>query len=195
MNDTPDPVLLERRALVPTFPVLETARLHLVEVPADPAWYLAHFSRPEIVRGTGYPAPDGLDGARQELDHYIVGLFERREGIRWGLEPKASPGELIGTAGFHRWRDEPEPIAEVGYDLALEWWGKGLMTEALAAIIDLAFTRLHLACLEAMVLVGNDRSSRTLERSRFMDAGVLPLHGEDEHGTPHDMRRFIRRRP
>ncbi len=161
---------------------------------ADAPWYLAHFSEPEIVRGTGFPAQDGIAGALDEMNQYVIGLFERREGIRWGLVP-AGTDTLVGTAGIFSWVDEPEPGAEIGYDLAPAWWGKGLMTEAIEAITGYAFGTLGLAYLEAFVLAGNDRSCRTLERAGFRHTGLLPAHGEDEHGVLCDEHRYELRSP
>jgi ribosomal-protein-alanine N-acetyltransferase len=185
----------ERHRLVPAFPVLRTPRLELRELTvADAPWYLAHFSSPEIVHGTGFPAPVGIAGALDEMDRYVTGLFERREGIRWGLVP-AGTGTLVGTAGIFRWTDGPEPDAELGYDLAPEWWGRGLMSEALAAIVGYAFGTLGLVRLEALVLDGNDRSCRTLERAGFRHLALLPAHGEDEHGLPRDEHRYELRPP
>ena len=176
----------ERHRLVPAFPVLRTPRLELRELTvADAPWYLGHFANPEIVHGTGFPAQDGIAGALGEMEQYVTGLFARREGIRWGLEP-AGTGTLVGTAGIFRWADDPEPAAEIGYDLAPEWWGRGLMTEALGAIVDYAFATLGLARLDAFVLDGNERSCRTLERAGFRRTGLLPGHGEDEHGVSRD---------
>ena len=192
----PSPSAPNRHALVPAFPVLETPRLRLVELTTrDAAWYLAHFSRPEIVSGTGWPPPDGLDGAREEIERYVTGLFEKRDGLRWGIVPAEAPESMVGTVGLFSWRDEPEPAAELGYDLAPEWWGRGLMSEAIGTVVDYAFDRLGLAYLEGMVLVGNDRSCRTLERMSFVRMGVLPLHGEDEHGVLHDEYHYVRRAP
>ena len=124
----------------------------------------------------------------------MTGLFERREGIRWGLVA-AETGALVGTAGFFRWADEPEPAAEIGYDLSPEWWGRGLMAEALGAITAYAFGTLGLAYLEAFVLDGNDRSCRTLERAGFRSEGLIPAHGEDEHGVLRDEHRYELRAP
>jgi [ribosomal protein S5]-alanine N-acetyltransferase len=187
--------LADRQRLVPAFPVLRTPRLELRELTvADAPWYLAHFSEPEIVRGTGFPAQDGIAGALDEMDQYVIGLFERREGIRWGLVP-AGTDTPVGTAGIFRWVDEPEPGAEIGYDLAPAWWGRGLMAEALAAIEDYAFGTLGLAYLEALVLDGNERSRRALERAGFRHTGLLPAHGEDEFGVLRDEHRYELRPP
>lgn len=185
----------ERHRLVPVFPVLRTRRLELRELTtADAPWYLAHFSHPEVVRGTGFPAQEGIEGALGEMDQYVIGLFERREGIRWGLV-LAGTDTLVGTAGIFSWTDAPEPLAEIGYDLGPEWWGTGLMAEAVAAITEYAFGTLGLACLEAFVLDGNGRSCRTLERAGFRPTGLLPAHGEDEHGVLRDEHRYELRAP
>jgi ribosomal-protein-alanine N-acetyltransferase len=187
--------LAERHRLVPAFPVLRTPRLELRELTvADAPWYLAHFSEPEIVHGTGFPAQDGIAGALDEMDRYVIGLFERRDGIRWGLV-LAGTDTVVGTAGIFRWVDEPEPGAEIGYDLAPEWWSRGLMAEAVAAIADYAFGTLGLACLEAFVLAGNDRAYRTLERAGFRHTGLLPAHGENEFGVLRDEHRYELRPP
>ncbi len=187
--------LEERRRLVPVFPVLWTPRLRLRELTAaDAPWYLAHFSHPEIVRGTGFPAQDGITGALEEMALYVTGLFERREGIRWGLVPTGTD-TLVGTAGIFRWTDGPKPSAEIGYDLAPEWWGQGLMHEALGAITAYAFGPLGLVRLEGWVFDGNDRSRRTLERAGFRHTGLFPLHGEDQHGVPRDEHLYEMRPP
>ncbi len=187
--------LADRRRLVPVFPALRTARLELRELTvADAPWYLAHFSDPEIVRGTGFPAQDGVAGALAEMEQYVTGLFERRDGIRWGLVPLGTD-TLAGTAGIFGWTDAPEPSAEIGYDLAPQWWGQGLMSESLEAIVAYAFATLGMARLDAFVFDGNDRSRRTLERVGFRRIGLLPAHGEDEHGVPRDEHRYELRPP
>jgi ribosomal-protein-alanine N-acetyltransferase len=187
--------LEERLRLVPAVPVLRTPRLELRELTVgDAAWYLAHFANPEIVHGTGFAAQDGIAGALDEMHAYVIGLFERREGIRWVLA-LAGTDTLVGTAGIFRWTDGPEAFAEIGYDLAPEWWGRGLMAEAIAAIAGYAFGTLGLAYLEAFVIDGNDRSRRALERAGFRYDGLLPAHGEDEHGAPCDEHRYELRPP
>jgi ribosomal-protein-alanine N-acetyltransferase len=60
----------------------------------------------------------------------------------WGIEIKAE-GCLIGTCGFCKW-DKQHHHAEIGYDLWPEYWGKGLMPEALKALFRFGFTELDL---------------------------------------------------
>jgi [ribosomal protein S5]-alanine N-acetyltransferase len=98
------------------FPELRTKRLLLREIKSSEAqWYLEHFSRKEIVEGQGYPPPESIKGAREELDKYIVGLFRTRTGFRWGVELKDREG-LIGSLGLFKWEKPYGHKAEMGYE-------------------------------------------------------------------------------
>ena len=185
-------VAATRDASAPTarFPVLETPRLLLREVTLDDAaWYLRHFSDPEIVRGQGCPAPADLDQAAAELRTFFLDLFARGAGIRWGLTLRGSRG-LIGSAGFYRWQRGPRAQAELGYDLAPAYWGRGIMTEALRAILEHGFGSMGMTRVEATVLTVNERSTRLLERLGFVREALLYQLGADETGTLRDEYRY-----
>ena len=76
----------------------------------------------------------------------------------------------------------PAP-AQPGCDLEPAWWGRGLMNEALGTITHYAFGTLGIDRIEAMVLLDNERSCRTLERAGFRREALLREHGENEHGV------------
>jgi ribosomal-protein-alanine N-acetyltransferase len=168
------------------FPRLETERLILREVTIDDAeWYLEHFSRKEIVQGQGFPAPKGINGAREELQLYFVDLFENRNGFRWGIEEKGEEG-LIGSCGYYKWLKPDGRQAEIGYDLDPPYWGHGIMTEALTAIIDFGFQRMKLNRIELLVMPRNKRSIGLANKLGFKKEGVLREHGFDEKMQPAD---------
>ena len=185
------------------FPVLTTERLLLRQVTLDDAdWYLEHFSVPEIVWGQGCAPPEGIEAAREQTTRYFVESFEQRRGMRWGLvlrhdeerggvrdgtvTPSADPGAvtpapLIGSAGFYDW-DGEVCSAEFGYDLRPEYWGRGLMAEALTAILDFAFGRLGLNRAQVLLMPRNLRSRRLADRLGFTEEGTLREHDFDERG-------------
>jgi ribosomal-protein-alanine N-acetyltransferase len=182
---------VDRVERFPRVPLLSTPRLELREITAaDADWYLAHFSRPEIVHGQGYPAPADRAAAEEELRHYVLDMFSERRGFRWGIALNGSQ-ELIGSFGLYNWVDGPPPQAELGYDLAVEWWGHGLMTEALTAVLDFAFGPMLLERVEALVITDNDRSIRLLERAGFYLEQRVAAHGRNEHGELVDEYRFV----
>jgi ribosomal-protein-alanine N-acetyltransferase len=168
------------------FPILETDRLILREITiADAEWYLEHFSRKEIVQGQGFPAPKGMKEAREELQLYFVDLFKNRNGFRWGIQMKGEE-RLIGSCGYYKWLKPDGRQAEIGYDLDPPYWGQGIMTEALTAIIDFGFQKMKLNRIELLVLPKNKRSSGLANKLGFKKEGVLREHGFDEKMRPAD---------
>ncbi|HPF38540.1 MAG TPA: GNAT family N-acetyltransferase [Phycisphaerae bacterium] len=61
--------------------------------------------------------------------------------------------------------------AEIGFMLRPEFWGRGYMTEAVAALLDFSFSTLRLHRIEADVDPRNDASLRLLERLGFRREG------------------------
>lgn len=77
----------------------------------------------------------------------------------------------IGTlAVFHF--DEAVGSAEIGYVLGREHWGKGLMTELLAAFVRFGFEKLRLKRISAELDPRNAASVKVLERVGFTREGL-----------------------
>lgn len=155
------------------FPTITTERLVLREITeVDHEWYLKHFSLPEIVDGTGFPAPKDMAAAREELESYIMKLFRESTGIRWGITFKGSD-ELIGSCGFYKWEHDPHRRIETGYDLHPAHWGKGIMKEAMTAIIDYGFENMGLNRITLLAVSFNERSIALARRMGFVREGTL----------------------
>ena len=80
-------------------------------------------------------------------------------------------GRPIGTISLFHF-NEPVGSGEVGYSLAREFWGKGLMTEALAAFVSFGFDTMGLQRLEAELDPRNVASAKVLERTGFSFEGL-----------------------
>ena len=83
-----------------------------------------------------------------------------------------SIGNAIGTCllfGF----EEGSARAELGYVLGRNFWGQGLMQEALEALLGCAFGSMGLRRLEAEVDTRNFRSALLLRRLGFSREGLL----------------------
>jgi ribosomal-protein-alanine N-acetyltransferase len=63
--------------------------------------------------------------------------------------------------------------AEIGYDLLPALWGRGVMHEALRAILRFGFTEMELHSTEAQIDPANARSRRVLERLGFKQDGLI----------------------
>jgi [ribosomal protein S5]-alanine N-acetyltransferase len=153
-------------------PALTTARLRLraVDPAGDAAAMLQLLSDPEVTRYTNAPRCTTLAQARAALEQFPQ-RFAAKEMIRWAIQPLGH-GEAIGTVGLLRVNHEHRR-GELGYDLARRWWGKGLATEAAAAVVAWGFAVMGLHRIEAGALVGNDASVRVLEKLGFREEGTL----------------------
>jgi ribosomal-protein-alanine N-acetyltransferase len=78
----------------------------------------------------------------------------------------------MGTCGYTRWNQENH-FAVLGYDLARPYWRRGLMSEAVAAVLRLEFEQTALHRVEATVMAGNAASAAVLSRAGFHRGGVL----------------------
>ena len=65
---------------------------------------------------------------------------------------------------------------EIGYELARVHWGKGLINEALVAVINWAFERYDLFKIVATADIRNERSLRVMERLGMRREGLLRSH-------------------
>ena len=97
--------------------------------------------------------------------------FSAREAIRFALVPREG-GAMLGSCTLFG-HDAQNRRAEMGYILAREAWGKGLMTEALTALLDWGFGPLGLHRVEADVDPRNVPSVAILERLGFVREGFL----------------------
>jgi RimJ/RimL family protein N-acetyltransferase len=80
--------------------------------------------------------------------------------------------KAIGTCLLFR-LEQASRRAELGYVLGRAHWGRGLMQEALSALLDRAFGTMALRRLEAEVDIRNPASARLLQRLGFSREGLL----------------------
>ncbi len=157
------------------FPVLRTKRLVLRQVTLkDVGWYYKHFNIWEIADGQEYEGPKDMKVARKELKIYFIDTFVKRTGIRWGISLKGS-SDLIGSAGLYKWTPKTSQM-ETGYDLDPKYWGRGIMREAMTAIINYTFDSMGVNRIEALVSPRNKHSLRLVQALGFKREGILREH-------------------
>lgn len=82
--------------------------------------------------------------------------------------------KVIGSVGLHRDTLRPGIASrEIGYVMSEEYWGKGLMTEAVREVMHYAFTELGMQILCIMHYSTNRRSRRVIEKCGFVYEGTL----------------------
>nr|WP_294936460.1 GNAT family protein [uncultured Flavobacterium sp.] len=83
---------------------------------------------------------------------------------------------IIGACGFHTWYVD-HGRAEIGYALNSDSHkGKGVMTEALKAVLDYGFKKMDLNRIEAFIGPKNEASLRLVQKLNFTKEGHLRKH-------------------
>ncbi|HQW84468.1 MAG TPA: GNAT family N-acetyltransferase [Ferruginibacter sp.] len=149
------------------FPELETTRLLLrcVEI-TDAAKVFELRSMDKTMQYIDREKLVSIDEA-EVLIKKILETLENKEGINWCIAFKEEPQNLIGTIGF--WRLIKQHFrAEVGYMLHPNYWKKGIMKEAIKAIIEYGFNKMNIHSIEAHINPENIASSTLLESTGFI---------------------------
>ncbi len=154
--------------------IIETKRLKLSGFsPQDMTTIFEIFSKVEIKKILGHHTEE--DYQKEEYKYKNGYASYNRSFVLFLLSEKTS-NKIIGRCGLHNWNEEHKR-AEIGYYITDEHYKrKGLMTEAVSAIIDYGFDKLKLQRIEALVGCKNIPSLKIIERHHFIKEGQLRKH-------------------
>lgn len=110
-----------------------------------------------------YFLPPGLE--RATSDQLLVETFMRQPLGVWALSLKPTD-QLIGLLRFERF-DLGNSRAELAYALSQDYWGQGLMTEAVKTLTFLAFQEFGLKELVIICHLDNLASQKVAEKAGY----------------------------
>lgn len=151
------------------FPELTTRRLKL---------RMLSFSDAEAVfrmRSNGrlnqFIARENMDDPRsaEELIHKVEDAYHSKNAIAWAGLLRENK-EIIGTCGFNS-IDHLNLRAEIGGELNVNYWGKGIALEAVDAIVTCGLNEMGLHSIEAKVDPHNRAVIYLLEQLKFEKEG------------------------
>ncbi len=142
--------------------------------------YFAYMQEEDVIKYVPEECiPRTIERAKEEID-YNLDLYRYRRSIYWALARKDN-NKLIGSCGFNYWNRDHKRT-EISYDLNKKYWGKGIMTSTVKAVLAFAFTRMDLHRVEATVTPTNQASLGVLKKMGFQKEGILReqklLHGK-----------------
>ena len=148
------------------FPTLSTKRLVLRKLEDSDATEILFFRSDErILKFIDIIKATRIEDAHSFIQKINNGII-KNEWLYWGIALHEDD-KLIGTICL--WNILKEHLrAEVGFVLHPDLQGKGLMTEALVAVINFAFLDLRLHSLEGRVNPANTASIKLMERNNFI---------------------------
>ncbi|TDL82771.1 GNAT family N-acetyltransferase [Peribacillus frigoritolerans] len=153
------------------FPIIETKRLILREVTLDDAEDIySYLSDQDVVKHMGLDPCQTVEDAWNEIKWY-QSIYEEGIGIRWGITLKDSD-KMIGSCGFLNMAAK-HYRAEAGFELSKDYWGKGIASEALEAVVKYGYKHLQLERIEALIEPANLPSQKLVEKLGFRREGLL----------------------
>lgn len=166
------------------FPQLLTPRLRLrAFAPADVPPLVALAGNYEVARNTlNIPHPYGEDDARRWVQ-FTQENYAQQTGYAFAIELRVT-GEFIGGIGLTVARRFDR--AEAGYWLGQPYWGQGLASEALGAVLRFGFAELQLNKIYATHLAENPASGRVMLKNGMVKEGELAQHTKRD-GRYHDL--------
>lgn len=151
--------------------VLQTPRLILREWRESDLNDLYEYAS---VDGVGEMAGWKRHGSIEETRE-ILKMFMTGKDV-FALQLKTD-GKVVGSLGLHPPFVKHDAlyknvkVKEIGYALSRDYWGQGLMPEAVKAVIDYCFGIAGLDALTVGHFVGNSQSRRVIEKCGFTRAG------------------------
>lgn len=162
--------------------MITTQRLILRHVRIEDADDIfAYSSSPNVGPNAGWKPHE----SREETMEVMQAMFLNQESV-FGIV-LAESGKMIGTLGL-----VPDPKREndrtrmLGYALGEAYWGKGIMTEAVRAVLKVGFHELALDLVSAYCYPFNERSKALLIKCGFDYEGTLKLAEKIYDGRVYD---------
>ena len=150
---------------------IETSRLILrraIREDAEPM-FRNWASDPEVTKFLTWPAHSDIAVSEMVIGSWLQ-EYEKDSYYQWVIELKEI-GQPIGSISVVRQNDRVEE-AEIGYCIGSQWWHRGIMTEALSAVIAYLFGE-----------VGMNRIAARHDPNNPHSGGVMRKCGMKYEGT------------
>lgn len=160
---------------------LETARLILRRFTLDDAQDMFDnwASDPEVTKFLTWQTHPSVDVTKMVLENWIP-QYEDGGYFNWAIVWKET-GRTIGNISVVN-LNELTDAAEIGYCLSRALWGRGVMTEALKAVMGYLFKEAGFNRVAACHDVRNPASGRVMEKAGMKQEGVLRQAGKNNLG-------------
>lgn len=156
---------------------------------------LSDFYEYARVDGVGQMAGWSPHRSPEESQAILAGFIQHRKVFALELR---ETGKVIGSLGMEEPETVPEEVQvlqgrEIGYVLSRDYWGRGLMPEAVQAVIHHAFTVENYDWLTCSHFKWNLQSRRVIEKCGFSPFGEGLF--ETQYGTTETTFNYIIHNP
>ncbi len=145
---------------------IKTERLLLREIVASDIQNIYRgLSNPQVIKYYGVSF-DSLEATEEQMDWY-----EQPNQYWWAI--CSMDDQVFYGAGGLNDLSETHQKAEIGFWLLPDFWGKGMMSEAMPAICNYGFHQLGLHRIEGFVEASNQNCKRAMAKLDFAHEGTM----------------------
>ena len=161
---------------------IETDRLLLRAVVLEdaPAMFRNWTGDDEVTKYLTWPTHASVE-VTEGFVRYLLDAYNDPKNYSWGIVLKDESPEPVGMISVVSMNEEVDSV-QIGYCLGRKFWGRGIMTEALGAVIDFAFNVLGAQRVEARHDVNNPASGAVMRKCGMIYEGTLRRADKNNQG-------------
>ncbi len=161
---------------------IETPRLILRPFTMDDAeaMFRNWASDDEVTKYLTWPTHSSMEVSKMVLEDW-TSHYSEPDFYNWAIVRKENGPEPIGNISAVHIKEKTR-CATMGYCMGRAHWGKGIMLEALSALIDFFFDEVGINRVEAEHEVNNPKSGRVMEKAGMRYEGTKRQGGRSNQG-------------
>ena len=142
----------------------------------------------EVTKYLTWPSYTDVAAVEQKLEQW-VSRYTDADRYHWAIILKENGPQPIGSIGACHWHENGD-TPEIGYCMGRRWWHRGIMTEALGAVLDFLFERVGVEQIVALHDTNNPHSGGVMRKCGMVFDGVREKAGKNNQGVV-DMARYV----
>lgn len=152
---------------------IETDRLILrrYKIEDADAMYKNWASDSEVTKFLMWPPHSSVDVSRGIIEDWLK-EYPDEKYYQWAIVLKANGDEPIGGIGVVH-MNEDISMVHIGYCLGRAWWRRGIMSEALKAVMDFMFDTVEVNRIESRHDPRNPNSGKVMQKCGMKYEGTL----------------------
>ena len=161
---------------------IETDRLILRQFTMDDAgaMYRNWCNDDEVTKFLTWPTHESVEVTRMVLSDW-TSHYPEADFYNWAITLRENGPEPIGSIGVVRINPNTD-CATIGYCMSRAHWRKGIMPEALKAVVDFLFDEVGFNRIEAKHAADNPASGRVMEKAGLRYEGTHRQSGRCNAG-------------
>ena len=154
--------------------VIETEHLYMRPFVLEdaPAMFENWASDPETLNYVTWDAHTSSERTRESIKRWIE-QYLKPDTYKWAICLKTSPDQVIGDISVVS-QDQESQSCELGYILGKKFWGQGLMTEVLTAVLNFLLNEVGFKEIKATYVSLNPDSGKVMEKAGMQYVETIP---------------------